>query len=155
MKGNRLLLGIAALAMTLGNAAMADDIYKWTDEEGNVHYEDRPTGSATEVRMSLSYRRTDASSVQQRVQTRIESMTARNEAKATTAEEAKSAETKAAEAADNAKKCESYRARLQTFVQSRRLYRQDESGERVYLDEQETQEARHRVEELIAEHCAS
>lgn len=82
-------------------------------------------------------------------------MTARQEAKDAAAEEAKAAEAKANEAAQNQKKCESYRARLKTFVESRRLYRQDENGERVYLDEQQTQDARQRVEELIAEHCAS
>ncbi|MCP4301049.1 MAG: DUF4124 domain-containing protein [Gammaproteobacteria bacterium] len=155
MKVKRFLLGCAVLAMTVGGGAMANEIYKWTDDEGNVHYEDRPTGAATEERMALSYRRTNASSVDQRVQSRIESMTARDEARAAAAEEAKAAEKKEAEAADKQKKCESYRARLQTFVQSRRLYREDADGERVYLDGTETQEARQKVEELIAEHCTS
>ncbi len=155
MKVKRFLLGCAVLAMTVGGGAMANEIYKWTDDEGNVHYEDRPTGAATEERMALSYRRTNASSVDQRVQSRIESMTARDEARAAAAEEAKAAEKKEAEAADKQKKCESYRARLQTFVQSRRLYREDADGERVYLDGTETQEARQKVEQLIAEHCTS
>jgi hypothetical protein len=155
MKVKRFLLGFAVLAITAGGGAMANEIYKWTDEEGNVHYEDRPTGAATEERMALSYRRTNPSSVQQRVQSRIESTTARDEARAAAAEDAKTAEKQAAEAADRQKKCESYRARLETFVQSRRLYREGADGERVYLDETETQEARQRVEKLIAEHCTS
>jgi hypothetical protein len=57
MKVKRFLLGFAVLAITAGGGAMANEIYKWTDEEGNVHYEDRPTGAATEERMALSYRR--------------------------------------------------------------------------------------------------
>ena len=32
-------------------------------------------------------------------------------------------------------KCERSRARLETYLQSRRLYRTDEDGERVYLDD--------------------
>lgn len=155
MKVKRFLLGFAVLAVTAGGGAMANEIYKWTDEEGNVHYEDRPTGAATEERMALSYRRTNPSSVQQRVQSHNESVTARDEARAAKAEAAKAAEAKAAEAADKQKKCESYRARLETFVQSRRLYREDADGERVYLDDTETQQARQKVEELIAEHCTS
>ncbi|MDH3616619.1 MAG: DUF4124 domain-containing protein [Gammaproteobacteria bacterium] len=155
MKGKRFLIGFAALAMTVGGGAMANEIYKWTDENGNVHYGDRPSDTQNEELMALSYRRTDANALQQRVQGQAEAMTARQEAKDAAAEEARTAEAKAAEEAGNQKKCESYRARLQTFVQSRRLYRQDENGERVYLDEQQTQDARQRVEELIAEHCAS
>lgn len=154
MKGKQYLIGFAALAMTVGSGSMASEIYKWTDAEGNVHYEDRPTGSANEERMALSYRRTDVAAVEKRILSRVESQAARQEARTVAAEEAKSAEAAAAEAAEKQKKCESYRARLQTFVQSRRLYREDDNGERVYLDQQETQDARTRVEELIAENCS-
>ena len=155
MKGKRFLIGFAALAITVGGGAMANEIYKWTDEDGNVHYGDRPSDTQNEELMAMSYRRTDPSVVQQEIQKQADSITARQEARTAAAEEAKKAEAKAAEAAENQKKCESYRARLQTFIQSRRLYRQDENGERVYLDEQQTQDARRRVEELIAENCAS
>jgi len=155
MMGKRFLIGFAALAITLSGGVAANEIYKWTDENGNVHYEDRPSGSAQKEIMALSYRRTDPSAVQQQIQKQNKAETARQEARATAAEEAMTAEAKAAEEAENQKRCESYRARLQTYVESRRLYRQDENGERVYLDEKQTQDARQRVEELIAEHCAS
>jgi len=155
MKARRFLIGFAALAITVGGGAMANEIYKWTDADGNIHYGDRPSDTQNEELMAMSYRRTDPSVVQQEIQKQADSITARQEARTAAAEEAKKAEAKAAEAAENQKKCESYRARLQTFIQSRRLYRQDENGERVYLDEQQTQDARRRVEELIAENCAS
>ena len=155
MNGRQYLIGFAVLAMTVGSASMANEIYKWTDAEGNVHYEDRPTGSANEERMALSYRRTDVAALEKRILSRVESQAARQEARTVAADEAKSAEAAAAEAAEKQKKGESYRAPLQPFVQSRRLYRQADNGERVYLDEQETQEARRRVEELIAENCSS
>lgn len=155
MNARRLLLGLTVLALTTGSAAMANEIYKWTDENGNVHYGDRPSGSATEQRMALSYRRTDTGSLQQRVQSHADSVAARQERKTAAAEEQKAAEEKAAEAADNARKCDAYRAQLETLIQSRRLYRADENGERVYLDETQIQEARTRVENLIAENCTS
>ena len=41
----------------------------------------------------------------------------------------------AAAAAERAQQCERARARLETYLQSQRLYRTDENGERVYLDE--------------------
>jgi uncharacterized membrane protein YebE (DUF533 family) len=44
---------------------------------------------------------------------------------------------------------------LQKYLTSRRLYRQDENGERVYLDEDETLAARERVEDQVQEFCGS
>ncbi|MBT8109678.1 MAG: DUF4124 domain-containing protein [Gammaproteobacteria bacterium] len=155
LKAKRFLIGLAAVVITLAGGAYAAGIYKWTDADGNIHYEDRPSGSATETRMALSYSRTDPGSVQAQKQGLADSVAARQEARAKADEDAKSAAEEAAKAADKQKKCETYRARLQTFIQSRRLYRQDENGERVYLDETETQTARQKVEELIAEHCSS
>lgn len=155
MKGKQFLIGLATLALTVSGVAMANEIYKWVDDEGNVHYGDRPTGSAAEQLLASSYRRTDSSSVQKRVESLEASQAARQERRTAAAEEAKSAAAKKAEAEEQQKRCETYRARLESYVQSRRLYREDENGERVYLDETETQNARQRVEDLIAENCTS
>lgn len=153
MNSRRLLLPFAAIALIFSAAATANEIYKWTDEDGNVHYEDRPTGAPSEQRIDIAYRRTDNGAVRQRVQARLDAQTARTEARSVAAaEEEERAEAQAAEE-ERKKKCESYRARLETYLQSRRLYRTDDNGERVYLDEQETLDARKRVEDLIAENC--
>jgi hypothetical protein len=154
MKGKRFVIGFAVLAITASAGSMADGIYKWTDAQGNVHYEDRPTGSSSE-RMKLTYRRTNSAALQQRIQTHVDSETARKEARSIAAEEAKSADAAAAEAAAKQKKCETYRERMQTLTQSRRVYRQGEDGEREYLDEKELQKTRQRVEDMIAENCSS
>jgi len=138
MKGKRFLIGFAAMAITASGGSLADEI-----------------GSANAERIALTYRRTNSAALQQRIQTHNDSETAREEARATAAEEAKSAEAAAAEVAAKEKKCESYRARMQTLTQSRRVYRQGDDGERQYLDEQEQQKARQRVEDLIAENCSS
>ena len=58
-------------------------------------------------------------------------------------------------AAERSQKCDTYKARLQKFVQSRRLYKEDENGERVYLDEQQSQAARERVENQVQKYCSS
>ena len=155
MKGKRFMIGFAALALTVGGGAMANEIYKWVDDQGNVHYEDRPSGSATEQRLAFSYRRTESSTVQERIDSQTEAQAARQEKKTAAAEEAAAVAAKEAETAEKQKNCDTYRARLETCVQSRRLYREDENGERVYLDETETQNARQRVEEKIAENCTS
>jgi hypothetical protein len=147
----RCLLACAAIAIAA--SAGASEIYKWTDEDGNVHYEDRPTGAPSEQRLDISYERTNNEAVQQRVQARVDAQTTREEARSVAAAQEQERAEQLAEEEARSKKCDSYRARLETYVQSRRLYRTDDNGERVYLDDDQTQEARQRVEELIAENC--
>jgi hypothetical protein len=155
MEGKRFLVGFAALALTVGGGTMANEIYKWVDDQGNVHYEDRPSGSATEERLALSSRRTESGAVQERIDSRLDAQATRQEKKAAAAEEAAAAAAKEAEAAEKQKNCDTYRARLQSFDEARRLYREDEDGERVYLDDTQRQDARQKVEERIAENCTS
>ena len=154
MKGKRLALSCAVMAMTIASGAVANEIYKWTDENGNVYYEDRPTGAATEERLHMTYNRTDSSAVNQRVQAHVEARTAREEAKTAAAESQKEAAENASIAAERAQKCEKSRARLESYLQARRVYRTDENGERVYLDDTQRQEARKKAEEQISEFCS-
>ena len=151
-KRNSLSLALAAVMLTAG--ASANEIYKWTDEEGNVHYEDRPSGAATEERLALNYRRTDTGALQQRIDARHERQAARSEAKS----EAELAEREAAEnaAAEEQRKqaCVRARTRLETYLQSPRLYRTDDNGERVYLNDEQRQEARREAEEQVNELCS-
>lgn len=154
MNGKRLAITCAIAALTVSAGATANEIYKWVDEDGNVHYEDRPSGAASEERLAITYRRTDGGSVQQRVNSFREAQTARAEAKSAAAAAQKEAEESAAEEAERQKACERARARLETYLQARRLYRTDDNGERVYLDDTQRQEARSKAEEAIAEHCS-
>ena len=153
MKNTKLIVALAAMAATFATAAIAEDIYKWTDTDGNVHYGDRPTGSDNEERLTISYKRTNSASVQKRVQGRQDAASARRDATAAAAEEAKTAAEAAAEAEEQQKRCDTYRAQLEVMVQSRRLYKEDENGERVYLDDTQRQEARDKTENLISENC--
>ncbi|MDH3906610.1 MAG: DUF4124 domain-containing protein [Gammaproteobacteria bacterium] len=140
--------------MTVSMGAMANEIYKWIDADGNVHYEDRPTGAATEERLDLTYRATDRSSVQARVKSRVDAQTAREEAKSTAAAAEQEAAENAAAEKQRSDRCDRARARLESYLQARRLYRTDDNGERVYLDDSQSQEARRKAEEQIAEFCS-
>jgi len=155
MNTRHLIIGFAALAITISTGAFADDIYKWTDENGNVHYEDRPSGNPSEQRLQFSYNRTNAKSVQGRVQRQQDVANTRREAR----DEAEAAERTAADeraaAEQKLAQCDSYRAKLKTMLESRRVYRENEAGERAYLDEAQRAEARTKAEELIKETCGS
>jgi len=147
--------GFALLAIAVSSIASADDIYKWTDEDGNVHYEDRPSGDPSEQRLQFSYNRTNASAVQNRVQTRRDATATRREAQEEAEAQKQSAAESRAAAEEKLAQCQSYRAKLKTMLESRRVYREDESGERVYLDDAQRTEARSKAEELIKETCGN
>ena len=154
MKGKRIVLSFAVMAMTVTGGAAANEIYKWTDAEGNVYYEDRPTGAATEERLDITYRATNNSAVQERVQKRVDAQTAKREADSVAAAAEKEATDNAAADQARQEKCDRSRARLNSYLKSRRMYRTDENGERVYLDETQRQEARQKAEEQISEFCS-
>ena len=131
------------LAASSAGMAFAGDIYKWTDEDGNVHFGDRPTGEASEEPLAVSSGFTDLLKVQ-----------ARHEVKAAAIEPAeRTPEELRAQALEREEKCATSKARLQKFLTSRRLYKQDENGERVYLDEDEVLAARERVQNQVEEYC--
>ena len=145
----------AACALTLSFAAVGEEIYKWTDAEGNVHYEDRPSGNSSEEMLQVTYNRTNNTVVQTRVQSRRDYEAAREDAR----EDAKKAELTATEerkaAEQRAAQCANYRQKMKTMLESPRVYRENEAGERTYLDDAARADARRQAEELIKESCGS
>lgn len=144
---------LAGIVLAAGSPA-ASEIYKWTDENGTVHYGDRPSGAGSEVRLNIASESTDPERVRQIVQARADARAERQEAEAARAAEEPSPEELRAEAKARAQKCTEFKDRLQKFVTSRRLYRHDENGERVYLDEEQALAARADVQEKIEEYCS-
>ena len=144
---------IVGSAILLAGSAMAGDIYKYVDQDGNVHYGDRPSGEPTEQRMALVSRSTSAESVQAQIDRRLERDAAIEEARKVRDGEEEAAAKARAEAEDRAAKCEENRSRLRSYDGALRLYKQDENGERVYLDEAERSAAENRMRELVNEYC--
>ena len=149
------MTGFAALAIAVSTATFADEIYKWTDEDGNIHYEDRPSGAASTERLQFSYNRTDNSAVQARVQTQRDATSSRRQAREDAASDQQTAQENRAAAEERQAQCQSYRAQLKTMLEAPRVYREDASGERNYLDEAARAEARSKAEEAIKETCQS
>lgn len=153
MNCKKLLLTIAASSVLCASTALASDIYRYTDENGNTIYVDRPTGKPGETRLDVSSLDTDFSAVQARVQTRHDAAATKEERAAEESDKELTRGEKRAAAAANEQQCQGYRTQLESFVTARRLYRDDANGERVYLNEEESQESRDRMEALIQENC--
>lgn len=154
MKRKLLVLTLSALAVTTSATASAAEIYKYVDEEGHVLYVDRPTGEAGGERLDVIYSRTDSAAVNAQVKQRQQYTAARDDARADSLNRRETDKQARAKVAARAAKCQEHRARLESYLQSRRLFRENESGEREYLDETQTLEARQRVEDLIQENCS-
>ena len=154
MKRKLLVLTLSALAVMTGATVSAAEIYKYVDEEGNVLYVDRPTGESGGERLDVIYSRTDNAAVNNQVRQRQEYTAAREEARTESSNRREADKQARAEVEARAAKCQQHRARLESYLQSRRLYRENETGEREYLDETQTLEARQKVEEQIQENCS-
>jgi uncharacterized protein YaiL (DUF2058 family) len=133
---------------------VSGEIYKWTDEDGNVHYEDRPIGKTDMEHVNIMSRNTDNSVVQARVDADREARAAARQT-ASEAPAEMSKEELRAEQQERQEKCQTYRAQMQTFLSAPRMYKEDAAGERQYLDENEIMAARSKVEEQIQEYCGA
>jgi hypothetical protein len=146
--------GAAASILTLAASgiAFAGDIYKWVDEDGHVHYGDKPVGAQSE-RMAIQSTPTDPARIAAQAQALATARMEAREAEATAAAEEPSEEALRAMALERREACEKARADMQRMVSARHLYREDDSGERIYLDEVEMQAARERAENQVSEFC--
>lgn len=139
-------------ALLLSATAYSGDIYKWTDENGDVHYEDRPVGKDVE-RVDVVSRDTDYAAVQASIDARQSAKESRAEARATRDEEKQTAADAQAEEAERQARCQESRQRAQTYAEARRIYKENEAGERVYLDDAELTAAREAAQQQVAEDC--
>jgi len=146
------LFVITTASLLIGGTALSGEIYKWTDADGDVHYGDRPTGTDIE-RLDMISNSTDNDAIQASVEARHDREAARSEARSKRDEADQAAAESRAEAAQRGVKCQESRSRMQTYLQSRRLYKQDDAGERVYLDEDQTMQARADTQEMIQKYC--
>lgn len=153
MKKQIIATTASLIAFAATNFVFAGDVYKWTDADGNVSYGDRPADGAQPQRMALVSQPTDPARIQAANAARAAARAEAAEAAATA--DKPSPEDLRAKAAEREQKCATYRQQMLTFATSRRLYREDEAGERVYLDEEQTLAARQRVEDQVSEYCSS
>jgi len=140
-----------AAALAFSGAALSGEIYKWTDEDGNVHYEDRPSGH--EVELVAFTRSTDSSSVRASIDARRANEAARADKRSKRDEDAQAAAEAQLAADQRVEKCQESRTRMETYLTSRRLYKTDEAGERVYLDESQVMDARSKAQDDIQKYC--
>ena len=151
----RTLVATISSAVLLTSAATASEIYSWVDQSGNIHFADRPAVSTAVQRLDITSQRTDNALVQARIEARQSARAAAKEKAAAEAEPKPDKEELRAQRMKREESCQAYRDQLDRFMRSQHLYRENEAGERHYLDEEEKLAAHARVRSKIKEHCDS
>jgi hypothetical protein len=154
MKRYRLVFAVSVAALLIGSTTVASEIYKWTDDEGNSHYEDRPIAGVNIERLDIVSRNTDNSTIQARQRADAEARAAARQVAAEAPKEMSRREVRA-EQEKRAEQCQTYRDRLVQFSRSQRLFEEGEDGERRYLDDAQTVAAHNRVQQQINEYCGT
>jgi len=138
------ILAVFAGALICAGLAQAGDVYKYTDERGNVQYTDRPMPGAIKVSSGVvrppevaarSYAAQQNASNQQLTASNQRIASAQNDQRIA-ANVAKDLE------ATRAERCKQARADYQSTINNRRLYRKDKDGNRVYLTDAELSQQR-------------
>ena len=153
----KMMILCTTAALVFSGGALSGEIYKWTDEDGNVHYEDRPTGAqvptSDQVELVAFSNNTDNSAVRASIEARRANEAARADARSKRDEDAQAAADEQLATAERAEKCQESRSRMQAYLTARRLYNEDDAGERVYLDDSQIMDARSKAQEDIQNYC--
>ncbi len=142
-----------ALLFFLGLPIAQAEIYKWVDDNGQIHYSEKPPEkkrAATEIRIRTYAPQAPLVSPEQRKQQRdnllrafAEERELRNDAKAK----------KEQKMAQNQKNCLHARDRLKNYERATSLYDLDEKGERVYLSDAQRSSAETNLKNQISKWC--
>ena len=144
----RILVTILFLFPTIGQS----EIYKWIDENGNVHFDDRP-GSGNKEKIEIKTTETSSSpntELQDRVEQEKQLLEIyeeeRQEKKLIKAEQGE-------EKMELKKKCAQAKDYKRTLDESYGLYFLDEKGERVNLSAEEKDAELREIKEFIKKNC--
>ena len=125
------LLLVLGLAVICANV-QAGEIYKWVDEDGNVHYSQDPQHRGAQA-MNIKVPKSSSPSSQEQSTTAAQPQTDNQD----TTEEQQALNEAAANKQEEAQKknCQIAMKRLATISAGGRIYEVDDKGERVYWDD--------------------
>lgn len=134
----------------LATTAVAETVYKWVDARGQVYYTDRPPTQADAKLLGVF----------QRDPGLVDEEAGQDEGPGYSPPVSQPAASSATVASvqqdlDKARteQCKQAQERYKTYVESRRLFREDKDGQRVYLSDEELMKARIAARQAVDEYC--
>lgn len=148
---NKQTLTLAVCIMAIPVLAVAQSVYKWTDENGVTHFGDRqPTGKESEAISIRTGRSSGAgSSGSMSPQQRVEQL---NEQQAENAQNRKVSAAEEARQKQRAANCETARNNL-SLIRSGSRIKVEENGEERFLTPEEIAQKRVQFEEIADNNC--
>lgn len=151
------MLRASVCVLTVGlvfAAAAHADVFKYTDENGNVMYTDRPSLLPAE-RLNIRSQRTDVVALEDRAEQEAQEAAERNQARQQ-ASQAQSQQRKdtAANAASKAELCAKARQDYLARMNAQRLYEELPNGERRYLTSEEIDATRATAKKAMDDMCS-
>ncbi len=159
-----LKLGLATLMFLAAGAAGADQIYKWIDKDGKVHYGDRPSAGAKTTSISApaapagspaapAAANGKAAAKDSKPLTPAEQEQAFRKRQADAAKAADKAEKERADQAAKADNCERAKENLRQIESGQRIARLDANGERYFVDDEQRAQEAAKVREAMQKSC--
>jgi len=127
------------------------ELYRWTDENGKVHFSDQPRGGAEmeQVEERTPPKLGQGESIRQ-INERLDRL--RTSEAERTAKEQKELQNAQAKRAKLNEKCDDERRRLDRF-RHYRMYKLDENGDRVFYNQEEVAQKITEISEWIGKNC--
>jgi len=149
--GDGMRTSILAVALLAASApALATDVYKWVDEDGRIHYGDRPAGESAEaVEIEPRQPGTDPE-LEQRRDKRDKLLEQFADERRREAEEA---ERLAAEKAQRKRECTRARDQLWQYEHAPYLYDTNDDGERRILSDAERAAEENKLRRFLENKC--
>ena len=152
-------LALALPALTLAASLWAmgahADVYRYTDEKGNVQYTDKPRMLPAEL-LRLQSKPTDGAAAQARAAAelkRSQELIAGGQKNNNAAADADKKAASELSEKDKAERCVKARERYDSYMNSQRLYKTSATGEREYLDDAALTESRNNARIAMEELC--
>lgn len=142
-----LLLCLCLFAAPLAMAGT----YRWVDENGQTHFGDRPPANAKSDELNLDPPPADPDNAARDRHQRMQDFLEQSEQERAERNERESRQQ--AVAAERQARCEALRGRLKYLKSVSRIYRVNNNGERVYVDEEENERLRREFRTRVQEEC--
>ena len=139
------------ILLLIVSSPVSAGIYTWTDNNGNVHFGDKPVdnNSATEVKISIN-KNTGVTNSSGNKADREYLLKKIDEEKQADAEKKKE---RIASNKKNKKLCDSYKRRYQGLIQSNRSYTMNPDGERTYQSDEQRASRKKDLSKGISKYC--
>ena len=131
---------LSTLTVAAGLAS-ASDVYKYTDDKGNVLYTDKPRTLPAE-RLNIQSTKADPTALARQADDLKRMQDADAARKQAASQQTNQNDASQMNAKDRAERCTKARNRYDTYMNSRKLFEEPKPGERRYLTSEELDAAR-------------